>query len=202
MTAQTENPRAPLPVAERSEGARWPRRGEVSTRLLGVALIVAAVDPVGWRPVGLGPVLAVLGAGFAWWAAPAVPDRAERPRARLHHQLTLHRNTVLAVAAVLLAAFAPHRPWLTVAVTALLLAYLLRADAGEPLHRPPGRLTVAAAAAASALVLLAALTPTHSSGTARLLAVLGVAAAAGAVGLTLYERRSGDEEGRAGTGKR
>ncbi|MEY9946091.1 hypothetical protein [Kitasatospora sp. GAS1066B] len=177
-------------VGSTGPGARL-RSWQLPSRCLGLALAVAAADPVARSTVASGLPVAVLAAGFAWWAAPAV-DRTERPRGRLHHQLAWHRNTALAVVAVLLAAVAPHRPWLTVTVAALLLGYLLHVDTYSPLHRPPGRAVAAAAYAASALVLLAAAAPTGSSSAARLLAVLGVAAAAGAVGLTLYERRGED----------
>ncbi|WP_329569773.1 hypothetical protein [Kitasatospora sp. NBC_01266] len=179
------------------DGAKVTRAARLSVRqlparCLGVALAVAAADPVNRHSVGPNVALAVVAAGFAWWAAPSV-DRAKHPGGRLHQQLARHRNTVLAVVAVLLTAVGPQRPWAAVAVTALLLSYLLHADTYDQLHRPPGRATVAGAYAAAALVLLAAVAPTASSQAARLLAVLGVAACAAAVGLTLYERR-GDEE--------
>lgn len=162
-------------------------------RCLGVALMVSGTVPLALGTKG-GPEVAlwlsVVGAGFAWWAAPPVPEDREQPRLRALRRLARYRNTVLAVLALLLAAVAPAAPWAAAAHTALLLAYLLHVDTFSDVHRPPGRTAVAVAYLASGLVLLAALAPTGHSSAARLLAALGVAVAAGAVGLTLHERRA------------
>ncbi|MGF1429891.1 hypothetical protein [Kitasatospora sp. LaBMicrA B282] len=164
-------------------------------RCLGAALLVAAVEPAGWHPAAFGVALAVLGAGFGWWAAPPVELGTDLLPLRFHwlRRAYRHRSTVLAVAAVLLAAFSPQRAWSAVATTALLLGYLLWTEGRGEVPRPASRAAVAAAFAAAALVLLAAVAPTDRSDLARLLAALGVAATAGTVGLTLYERRAAAE---------
>ncbi|WP_327066095.1 hypothetical protein OG500_09590 [Kitasatospora sp. NBC_01250] len=166
--------------------------GHLAARCLGVALVVSGTVPLALGTkggLGIALWLSVVGAGFAWWAAPPVPEDAAQPRLRLFRQLSRHRNTVLAAVALLLAAMAPAAAWLAAASTVLVLTYLLYVDTFSDVHRPPGRTTLAVAYLASGVVLLAALVPTGHSSAARLLAALGVAVAAGAVGLTLYERR-------------
>ncbi|WP_051969417.1 hypothetical protein [Kitasatospora azatica] len=163
---------------------------QLPSRFLGVALLVAACNPMDRatvRPVDFLPSL--LAAGFAWWAAPPQTARPVAPSSRLLLRLARHRNTVLATAAVVLAALNPPQLALAAAITALLLGYLLHVDTRSHAHLPAGPLPTLAACGAAALVLLAALAPTHSSDAARLLAALGIGAAALAVGLTLYERR-------------
>ncbi|MFE0463111.1 hypothetical protein ACFW1A_28035 [Kitasatospora sp. NPDC058965] len=163
---------------------------ELPTRLVGVALVVAACDPMARadpRPVDL--VVPALAAGFAWWAAPPVPGRPAAATSRVHLQLARHRNTVLAVVAVALAALLQPGVLLAVALTVLLLGYLLLVDARSHARVPLGPGPTAAACAASLLVLLAALAPAQSSPGARLFAALGIAVAALSVGATLYERR-------------
>jgi hypothetical protein len=165
-------------------------------RCLGAALLVAVIAPAVLNTkggAGFAVWLSLVGVGFAWWAAPPVTDRSEQPRARLHQQLARHRNTVLAVVAVLISAFIAPVPWLAAASTALLLTYLLHVDTFSDVYRSPGRAAITVAYLASGVVLLAALVPTGHSTVARLLACVGVAAAAGAVGLTLYERRAEPE---------
>ncbi|PYC69769.1 hypothetical protein C7C46_27780 [Streptomyces tateyamensis] len=163
---------------------------ELPTRLVGTALLVAALDPVarsGARPLEL--VLLVPALGFAWWAAPPVPPRRGMEAHRPHHQLARHRNTVLAVVAVALGALHQPSALLAVALTVLLLGYLLMVDARGAAHVPLGPLPLLAAAGASLLVLLAALVPWQSTSGARLPAALGIGLAALAVGAGLYERR-------------
>jgi hypothetical protein len=119
-----------------------------------------------------------------------LPVRPTTYSSRVHRRLARHRNTVLATAAVLVAMVSHPSAWLAAAVTMLLLGYLLHVDARSHAHLPTGPGAAIAAIAAAAVVLAAALAPAQSSGAARLLAALGVAAAAGAVGLALHQRRS------------
>jgi hypothetical protein len=158
------------------------------SRCLGVALLVAATNPMGGANTVLHLLGVVVAVGFGWWAAPPLAARPSTSSARLHLRLARHRNTVLAAAAVLLAALSHPSGWLAAAITALLLGYLLHVDARSRAHLPTGPGAALSACAASALVLAAALAPAQSSGAARLLAALGLAAAAGAVGLALHQR--------------
>jgi hypothetical protein len=163
---------------------------DLPARLLGATLLVAACDPMAWpdpRPVSF--LVLLVAAGFAWWAAPPVTSRPVADSFRTHRRLARHRNTMLAVVAVVLAALLRPGALLAVALTLLLLSYLLLVDARGHAHVPLGPGTTAAACAASLLVLLAALAPAPSSTAARLLAAFGIALAALAVGAALYERR-------------
>ncbi|WP_101383450.1 MULTISPECIES: hypothetical protein [Kitasatospora] len=164
------------------------------SRCLGMALLTAATNPMGGAMVALHLVGVAAAVGFGWWAAPPLTTRPTAPSARLHLQLARHRNTVLATAAVLLAALTQPSAWLAAAITALLLGYLLHIDAHSHAHLPTSPGAALSACAASALVLAAALTPAQTSDAARLLAALGLAAAAGAVGLALHQRPGGRRE--------
>ncbi|MFI9272897.1 hypothetical protein ACIGXM_19545 [Kitasatospora sp. NPDC052896] len=161
-------------------------------RFLGIALLVAACDPAGHTGGEL--LVPLAAAGFAWWAAPPTTARPAVGRrtnglAGLGDRLARHRNTVVATAAVLLAAVNHPPAWLAAGITALLLGYLLLVDARGVGHRPAGPLPALAACGAAALVLLAALAPTGASSWARPGAALGVAVAALGVGITLWTRR-------------
>ena len=107
------------------------------TRILGAVLLVGALDPARW-PAYLGPQWffggAALVAGF--WAAAPVVDRPEARSYRLRHQLDRYRNTLLAAAAALLAAFQSPPVWLMAVELALLLTYLILVDTGTAPGRP------------------------------------------------------------------
>ncbi|GAA1949479.1 hypothetical protein [Kitasatospora viridis] len=182
-----------LPVGgDGSDGAQaWRELGrQLPSRFLGAVLLVASVDPMAAQGGTARTVLAVAGALFGWWAAAPLTARPVAPSARLGMRIMRHRNTVLAVAAVVLAAIGNPPAWLAVAVTALLLGYLLHVDARGHAHLPAGPAATVAACAAAAVVLAAALLPAQSSQSARLLAALGVAVAGAAIGLTLHQRRT------------
>ncbi|WP_280669315.1 MULTISPECIES: hypothetical protein [unclassified Kitasatospora] len=163
-------------------------------RCLGLVLAVAACapgGPAGWT-VGHA-VLALVVAPFGWWAGPPVTGRPVRRSARLLPRIARHRNTLLAVGAVLLAALNAPSAWLAGAFTALLLGYLLYVDARTHGRRPTGPLPALAAYGAATAVLLAAVLPTGTSSWARLPAVLGVGLATLALGSALWSHRPEDD---------
>jgi hypothetical protein len=174
-----------------ASGRRFnPRSWQLPSRLLGIALLVGAANPMGGAHPVLGMVRAVLGVGLGWWAAPPLTVRPTASSSRPLHRLARHRNTVLATAAVLLATVSHPSAGLAAAVTALLLGYLLHVDVRSHARLPTRPGAALSACVAAAVVLAAALAPAQSSGAARLLAAFGIAAAAGAVGLALHQRRS------------
>jgi hypothetical protein len=153
------------------------------TRVLGAVLLAGALDPARW-PAYLSPQWffggAALVAGF--WAGSPVVDRPEARSYRLRHQLDRYRNTLLAAAAALLAAFQSPPVWLMAVELALLLTYLVLVDSGTAPGRPAGQQLdhAAYAYAGSALVLLAALAPVNGGGWGRIVAGI---AALGTLGL-------------------
>jgi hypothetical protein len=168
-------------------GRAWP------ARVLGIALVLAAWDlPTLVRQSPLVLTVAVVSAVPAWWAAPPVVARPVREPGRLPVQLVRHRNTVLAVGAVLLAALTGPGVVSATAVTALLLGYLLLVDAAAA--GPSGRrqlqewVAPAAALLAGGLVLAAAFLPVAPAAFGPLLAALAVAASAGVIGLAVWVR--------------
>jgi hypothetical protein len=150
-----------------------PKIESLPTRVLGAALLVGALDPAGWpdylSPQWFSGGLALL-VGF--WAGSPVVDRPEARSHRLWHQVQRYRNTLLAAAAALLAAFQSPPVWLMVVELALLPTYLVLADAGTAPGRPAGQQLNHAvyAYAGSALVLLAALAPVSGGGWGRIVA--------------------------------
>ncbi|MDH6579140.1 hypothetical protein [Kitasatospora sp. MAP5-34] len=164
-----------------------------AARSLGIALALASADPVALahapRLTLLVPVAAV---AAAWWASPVVADRPVRHSWAWGAQLSRHRNTVFAAGCVLLAAASSPPLWLAACVTALLLGYLLLADAVAA--GPAGarqwrsRAVPAAAYGASALVLLAAFAPVGGVTWGRLVAALAVVGSAVVAGLALWSR--------------
>lgn len=164
--------------------------------LLGVALVLAAVDPtkLGTRgPVGW--LFAMAAVVAAIWAAPVVSRRPTAQSIRFASQLARHRNTVLAVGCTIVAGFSDPPVWLMVIDAALLLAYLLAVDAlaAGPVGMRQLRHGVAplSAAAAAAIVLLAAQAPVNSGAVwGRIVAALAIAAAAAAAGAALWIRQT------------
>jgi hypothetical protein len=169
------------------------------TRILGAVLLVGALDPARW-PAYLSPQWffggAALAAGF--WAAAPVVDRPEARSYRLRHQLDRYRNTLLAAAAALLAAFQSPPVWLMAVELALLLTYLMLVDAGTAPGRPAARQLdhAAYAYAGSALVLLAALAPVSGGGWGRIVAAIAVL---GTLGLLFAAVRLRSAAGDAGS---
>ncbi|HET9172849.1 MAG TPA: hypothetical protein VFN97_25710 [Actinospica sp.] len=154
------------------------------TRLLGAVLLVGALNPAGW-PDYLSPQwffggLAVL-AGF--WAGSPIVDRPEARSYQLKYQIERYRNTLLAAAAALIAAFQSPPVWLMAVELGLLLTYLMLVDAGTAPGRPAGRQLSHAgyAYAASALVLVAALVPVSGGGWGRIVAGVAVFGTVGLV---------------------
>lgn len=155
------------------------------TRILGALLLLGSLDPARW-PAYLSPqwffggVALVLG----FWAGAPIVDRPEMRSYRLRHQIERYRNTLLAGAAALLAAFQSPPVWLMAVELALLLTYLVLADANTAPARPADQQLSHAgyAYAASALVLLAALAPVTGGGWGRIVAGIAVL---GTLGLLL-----------------
>ncbi|MDJ0340573.1 hypothetical protein QMK19_11180 [Streptomyces sp. H10-C2] len=167
----------------------WP------VRLLGIALAVASCDPALPADLSVAGVLRpAAAAALAWWAAPAVTRRPVQYSARKTALLSAHRNTVFAVSCVVLAAFSTPPPWLACCVSALLLTYLLIADACAAgpagVRQLRARHVPAAAYGASALVLLAAFAPAGSGAWGPAVAAGALCMSAYAVGLSLWPRRS------------
>ena len=153
-------------------------------RVLGAVLLVGALNPAGWpdyfSPKWFFGGLATV-AGF--WAGSPVVDRPEARSYQFRHQVERYRNTLLAAAAALLAALQNPPVWLMAVELALLLTYLLLADAGTAPGRPANRQLEHAgyAYAASALVLVAAVVPVSGGGWGRIVAGIAVAGTAGLV---------------------
>jgi hypothetical protein len=169
-------------------------------RILGALLLVGAVDPARW-PAYLSPQwffggVALL-AGF--WAGSPVIDRPEARSHRLRHQLERYRNTLLATAAVLLAAFQSPPVWLMAVELALLLTFLVLVDAGTAPGRPAGQQLNHAGYAygASALVLLAALAPVSGGSWGRIVAGVAVLGTLGVLFGAIRLRYAAGESGTA-----
>lgn len=170
------------------------RTARLPARCVGAVLAVAACAPGSHGGVtGPEAVVALVAAGFGWWAGPPVTGRPVRQSGRRAAQFARHRNTGLAVGAVLLAALHALSATPAVAFTVLLLGYLLYVDAQTYGRRPTGPLPALAAYGGTALVLLAAFVPLGTSNWARLPAVLGVLLAALAVGSALWVQRAGEK---------
>lgn len=171
--------------------------------LLGMALVLAAVDPtkLGSRgPIGWLFTMAALVAAI--WAAPVVSRRPTAQSIRLANQLGRHRNTAFAVGCTIVAGFSDPPVWLMVIDAALLLAYLLVVDtfAAGPIGIRQLRQGIAplCAAAAVAIVLLAAQAPVNSGAVwGRIVGALAVAAAAAAAGAALWIRQTGRQSAQA-----
>jgi hypothetical protein len=178
----------------------WPMR------ILGALLLVGALDPARW-PDYLSPQWffggAALVAGF--WGGGPVVDRPEVRSHRLRHQALRYRNTLLAAVAALFAAFQSPPVWLMAVEAALLLTYLMLADAGTAPRRPGDQQLSHAGYAygASAVVLLAALAPVSGGGWGRIVAGVAVL---GTLGLLLGALRlryaAGYRESSAGAAAR
>lgn len=165
----------------------WPIRG------LGIALALAACDPAlstHMTPADVLPPAAAI--ALAWWAAPPLVRRPVQYSARKAALLAQHRNTVFAVACVVLAAFSTPPVWLASCVAALLLTYLLIVDACAAgpagIRQLRARHIPAAAYGASALVLFAAFAPADSGAWGPAVAAAAVCAVAYAVGAALWPR--------------
>lgn len=173
--------------------SRAPDPGRLATRVLGVALAVAACNPprvldgtvLGW-------FLVVPAAVAGGWAAPMVDSRPVLSSMRLRVVAAHRRNTLLPAGAVVLAALTGPAPWLAACVVGLLIAYLLVTDDWtRSASTPRGtdrRRPAAAATAAAAVVFAAAYAPLADSAWARLPAALALAATTSCVALALRQR--------------
>ncbi|GAA2153211.1 hypothetical protein GCM10009760_50670 [Kitasatospora kazusensis] len=164
-----------------------------AARSLAVALALAAGACVALaHPPGPALLLPAAAAAAAWWAGPVVTGRPVRDSWLWYAQLARHRNTAFAAGCVALAAAGSPPLWLAACVTALLLGYLLLADAVAAgpagVRQWRSRRVPAAAYAASALVLLAAYAPVGGVGWGRIVAALAVAGSAAVAGLALWSR--------------
>ncbi|HTJ68400.1 MAG TPA: hypothetical protein VL551_12780 [Actinospica sp.] len=155
------------------------------TRILGALLLVGALDPARW-PDHLSPqwFSGALALAVGFLVGAPIVDRPEMRSHRLRHQLLRYRNTLLAAAAVLIAAFQSPPAWLMAVELALLLTYLMLVDAGTAPARPADQQLnhAAYAYAGSALVLVAALVPVNGGGWGRIVAGIAVL---GTLGLLL-----------------
>ena len=161
-------------------------------RVLGALLLVGSLDPPHW-PGTLCPqwFFGVIAAGAGFWAGAPVVDRPVLDSFTLPHRVRRHRNTLLAAAAVFLAAFQSPPAWLTVVEVLVLLGYLAVIDAGAAAPRPPRVQAAHAlwAACGSALVLLCALAPITGGSWGRFVAGLCVLGTLGLLGAALRLRR-------------
>jgi hypothetical protein len=165
-------------------------RGGWPVRLLGAALALAVTDPPAWAPDAGTLLLVAAALAAAYAAAPVVAERPYLRSVRWWALLSRHRNSAFLFGCVAAAALRTPPGWLAACDAALLLAYLLTADAlaGGP---PRGAAAVAAATGATAVVLLASLVRLDSAPWwSPLLAALALLAAALAVGTALHSRRS------------
>ena len=152
-------------------------RRDFPIRVLGMALLVAALDPgrLG-STIAMQWFLCALALVGGWWAAPPLRERPALAGYRLVYRISRYRNTLLPCAAVVLAATASPPAWLMVAVLVLLLTYLSMLDLfgeapGTPLSL--GRHALGAWTAAG-LVLAAALAPVSGGWWGRLVAAIAV----------------------------
>jgi hypothetical protein len=165
----------------------------LTARFLGTALAVAACDPPAvLRSGGLAETLVVVVAAVAWWAAPMSDERPVQTALRWQNVALRRRSTLLATAAVVLAAATDPPVWVAGCVTALLLAYLLATDPWTSgISAPPGSRRPAPAliaAAACATVFLVARIPLTGTSWSRLPAALALVAAALCLVLALWRR--------------
>jgi hypothetical protein len=173
-----------------------------TTLLLGIALALAATDPTKLTQRGpIGWLLVAAAVVAALWAAPAVAQRPTTTTVEWANQLVRHRNTVFAVACVVVAGFGSPPVWLAAVDTALLLAYLLAVDAlaAGPIgvRQLRRRAVPLAAAAAGAVTLLGAQAPVNPGAVwGRIVGAIAVAAAALATGAALWIKQSGDQKSR------
>ncbi len=152
-------------------------RQDFPVRVLGVALLVAALDPARISThLGTRWVLCALALLGGCWAAVPLRERPAMAGYRLTLRISRYRNTLLPCVSVLLAATASPPAWLMVVVLVLLLTYLSMLDLyGEAPGTPfsLGRHAIAAWIAAG-VVLAAALAPVSGSWWGRLVAAIAV----------------------------
>jgi hypothetical protein len=165
-------------------------------RLLGGALALAATDPTRWTADAV-PVLTRLVCVLlaTLWAAAPPARRPVTSSHRLPVLVSRHRNTLFVIVATAVAALGNPPVWLAAVDCALLLAYLALVDAaacgpvGVRQLRRTG--TTLSAAAATAAVLVCAQAPVGSASPwGRVIAALGITAAAACVGAVLWLRQT------------
>lgn len=138
----------------------------MTVRLLAALLAFAATDPAGLA--GSAPVqhalIAAVAAVIGFYAGAPVTSRPVIRDFRSLGRIARHRATVLALGCLLLMAVLTPPAWLAALDAALLLGYLLAADAvagGPPAHRDLRGTPAAAAVVATGVVLAVALAPIH-----------------------------------------
>ncbi|MGW2248587.1 hypothetical protein ACWCXH_00070 [Kitasatospora sp. NPDC001660] len=202
MTPTTPTPVGATEAVPPPGAARWaPQLERAVLRGTGAALALAAVGlpGSGGATDRFGPAAAVAVTGLALWAAPP-PDGPPRRSASWPARLAATRTTVLATGSVLLAALGEPPVWQALAVTVLLIGYLLLLDAFGPRRRTVRPASAVAAVTACLLVLPVAFAPTGAGEWSRPIALLGLTAAACGVALALRPApRSADDAG-AGDG--
>jgi hypothetical protein len=188
MTSLPDPGRAPA-----ARGAAAAVRLETAPfRVLGALLLLGALDPPRW-PASPSPqwAIGVLAACAGLWAGAPIVDRPVLYRHNWASRINRHRNTLLAAAAVFLAAFQSPPVWLMAVEVLLLPAYLAAVDTGAAAPRPSGGQLAQAlwAAGGSALVLLAAAAPVTGGAWGRFVAGLCVFGALGLLWTALRLRR-------------
>jgi hypothetical protein len=152
---------------------------DVPIRLVGMALLLAALDPFRISDrLGLLWIAAAGALAAGAWAAPPLRERPAMAGYRLASRVARHRNTLLPSVSVLLAATSTPPVWLMVTDLVLLLAYLSMLDLyGSAPGTPFGlALHTLAAWIAAGLVLAAALAPVSGGWWGRLVAAGAVLA--------------------------
>lgn len=167
-------------------------------RLFGAALAVAVADPPNGFMGTSSPLMAVLLAIFAGWAAAPVVRRPVLTAHRWFNQLVRHKNTVFAGTCTVVAAAGRPALWLMIADAALLLGYLLALDAatagpiGDRQFRSGWPAGLAAAGTALVLALVQLTSHVQSNmlvESGRWLASVGAILAGGALALAFLPRR-------------
>ncbi|MEU9075562.1 hypothetical protein [Kitasatospora sp. NPDC048538] len=185
-----------------TDRAAWaPRLESAALRGTGTALALAAAGTgEGTLTARFGPIgVAAVAVGALWAAVPAPEGAAAHP-VTWPARLTATRTTLLPTAAVLFAALGEPPLWRALAVTVLLIGYLLLLDTLGPRRRTVRPFAAVAAAGAALLVLPVAFAPTAAGEWSRPLALLGLAAAACGVAAALRPDRTPDQDPDTPTG--
>lgn len=158
---------------------------DVPARILGMGLLIAALDPARVSgQFGTQWVAVAMALVAGCWAAPLLRERPVMTSHKLWSKVSRHRNTLLACVSVLLAAMSTPPRWLMVVDLVLVLMYLSLLDLhGEAPGSPPGIGGHAVAAWIAGFVVLgAALAPVSGGWWGRMVA----AGAVLAISATVY----------------
>lgn len=146
---------------------------DVPSRILGMVLLVATLDPARIdNALGARWIVAAAALIAGCWAGPPLRERPAMSGYKLWSRVSRYRNTLLATVGVLLAATSTPPTWLMVADLVLVLMYLSVLDLYGAAPGTPAGLGGHAVAAwiASGVVLAAALTPVSGGWWGRIVA--------------------------------